>query len=133
MPKEIDIFIRILHKGPSAIGIIIYRYGDVAKERYVKVEEETQNRAIIVSATRALKDLKEPCIVNLYTQSNFGFAFMKNQKKWVNRDLGDALRDIAYFNGHVLNLIDCSATDEGKAYQKAMDKKLRAHDFTNSV
>jgi len=66
--------------------------------------------------------------VNLFTQNNFGFSYMaeRKNKKWVNRDIGDQLVEATEKGGHTLNLIDCSAIEEGKKYQQALSQRLRS-------
>jgi ribonuclease HI len=127
MAKEIDIFIRVLQTPPSKRGkaIVLYRYGNRIKELYFSTLETTQNRSIILAAVIAVEGLKYSCHINIYTQSNFGFAFMKNAKKWVNRDMGDLLTAALINGGHSVKYIDCSQTDEGKDYQQELAVRLR--------
>ena len=129
MSKEIDIFIRVLQKAPANTGvaIAIFRYKGIMKETYFTCLERTQNRSIILAAKTAIESLSTSCIVNLHTQNNFGFSYMaeRRHKKWVNRDVGDQLLSTVEKECHTLNLIDCSATIEGKKYQQALSKRLR--------
>ncbi|AEB23435.1 MULTISPECIES: hypothetical protein [Bacillus] len=129
MSKEIDIFIRVLQKAPAKTGvaIAIFRYKGIMKETYFTCLERTQNRSIILAAKTAIESLSTSCIVNLHTQNNFGFSYMaeRRHKKWVNRDVGDQLLSTVEKECHTLNLIDCSATIEGKKYQQALSKRLR--------
>ncbi|ASB89343.1 Ribonuclease H [Bacillus sonorensis] len=126
---EIDIFVRVLQKAPAESGkaVVIHRYKEIAKETYFTCLERTQNRSIILASKIAIESLSYSCKVNLYTQNNFGFSYMfeRKHKKWVNRDVGDQLLEAIEKGGHTLNLIDCSATEEGKKYQQALAQRLR--------
>ena len=127
MEKEIDIYIRVIQTNPANRGraIILYKLGQNMKEIHFSTLERTHNRSIILSSTIAMEGLKYNCIVNLYTQNNFGFKFMKNSKKWVNRDSGEGLHHIAAFGGHTVNYIDCSVTEEGKNHQQMLATKMK--------
>jgi ribonuclease HI len=127
--KEIEIFVRVLQTPPAKQGlaIVLYRYKGRVKELYFSTLERTPNRSVILASTIAIEGLNGACNINLYTQSNFGFLFMmkKVNKKWVNRDVGNVLIETIAKGGHEVNLIDCSATDEGKDYQQALAAKLK--------
>lgn len=125
--REIDIFIRVIQTAPAKVGsaIVLYRYRGKVKELYFSTLEITHNRSIILASINAIEGLKDSCTVNLYTQNNFGFAFMGNQKKWVNRDIGNRLSSCIERGGHKVDFIDCSASDKGKDFQQALAVRLR--------
>lgn len=124
---ELDIFIRVLQKTSKKYGqvIILYSFGANRKEVYFSSLETTHNRSIILASAVAIDQLKKPSKVNLYFQSNFGFKAMDNNKKWVNRDLGESLKQSILIGGHDINFINCSLSDKGKMYQNELDKKLK--------
>ena len=122
---EVDVFIRVHQTVNKGQDIVLYRYKGKVKELYFSTLETTHNRSIILASKIGIEGLNSSCIVNLHTQCNFGFKFMENSKKWVNRDVGDLLAVAIAEGGHKVNFIDCSATEEGKDYQQALEVKLR--------
>ncbi len=125
--KKVDIFVRVLQKPPAKHGsaIVIYRYKNNYKELYFSSLGSTQNKSIIFSSVVAIEGLKASCKINLYTQNNFGFKFMSNQKKWVNRFEGNILLKAIEIGGHEINFIDCSSMDSTKIYQNTLAAKLK--------
>ncbi|WP_369355873.1 hypothetical protein [Lysinibacillus capsici] len=83
MLKEIDVFVRVLQKAPAQHGqaIVLYRYKGKLKEIYFSALGHTQNRSIILASALAIQGIKDNCTINLYTQSNFGFSFMREGNK----------------------------------------------------
>lgn len=123
----VDILIRVVQDFPdkSGRGIILFHFEGNVKEIYVSSLEKTVYRSIILLCTEAIQDLKQPCIVNLYTQKNFGFKIISDHdKEWGNRDLGDKLIRAAKLGGHTLNLINCSEHLQGRLYQHNLLQKI---------
>ena len=56
--------------GPGGWGAIL-RYGDVEKELYGGAAQTTNNRMEMSAALEALRALKQPCIVDLFTDSQY--------------------------------------------------------------
>jgi len=56
--------------GPGGWGAIL-RYGKVEKELSGAVPDTTNNRMELMAAIAALEALKEPCEVDLYTDSEY--------------------------------------------------------------
>lgn len=56
--------------GPGGWGAIL-SYGDKKKELYGGEPQTTNNRMELLAAINALAELKEPCRVDLYTDSNY--------------------------------------------------------------
>lgn len=56
--------------GPGGWGAVL-SYGDKEKEISGHEEHTTNNRMELLAAIRALESLKEPCRVDLYTDSNY--------------------------------------------------------------
>ncbi|MFJ6411919.1 hypothetical protein ACIQLG_03900 [Terribacillus saccharophilus] len=122
----VDIYVRVIQKDSQKHGIafVIFNYKGRKKELYFTTLENTQNRSIILACSNSLLALKKSCIVNLHTQTNFGFKFMENTKKWVNRDAGVRLLKIINQGRHHINFIDYSASPEGRETQQLMNQKL---------
>lgn len=127
--QTIDIFVRVLQTPPTQTGsaVVLYRFGNKIKELYFSTLENTQNRSIILASAIAIQGLKYRCNISLYTQNNFGFAYMENhKKKWVNRDIGNLLAESISKGGHMVKFNDCSLTEESKDYQQALASRLKA-------
>ena len=80
--------------------------------RFSKSFSNTTNyRMMIQGAIDAIKRLKQPCIVNLYTNTAFGMRSIRHKngcwrtevKQSVNIDLLLELKDLVEEHGHVLN------------------------------
>ena len=56
--------------GPGGWGVLL-RFGDVERELYDGEPETTNNRMELQAAIAALNALKEPCKVDLYTDSQY--------------------------------------------------------------
>ena len=56
--------------GPGGWGALI-RFGEHEKELYGGEQQTTNNRMELLAAIEALNALKEPCSVNLYTDSQY--------------------------------------------------------------
>lgn len=70
--------------GPGGWGAIL-RYGDHEREIYGAEAETTNNRMELMAAIAALENLKEPCEVELTTDSQYVrqgvMTWMENWKK----------------------------------------------------
>lgn len=56
--------------GPGGWGAVLY-YQDTEKELYGGEKDTTNNRMEMTAAIEALRALKQPCIVHLYTDSTY--------------------------------------------------------------
>lgn len=56
--------------GPGGWGALL-RYKDVEKELSGYAEDTTNNRMEMMAALEALNSLKEPCTIDLYTDSTY--------------------------------------------------------------
>lgn len=109
--KEIEIFCdgsSLGNPGPGGYGAIL-RYKEHQKELAKGFKLTTNNRMELLGAISALKALKEPCNVNLYSDSNYviqgmktwRFAWKKNNwasakaKQIKNLDLWQELDEVA--------------------------------------
>lgn len=63
------------------------------KEVYVNTNESNANRALIYGIIEVLKNLPNKSKIDVIVPVNFGFKYLKNNKKWTNRDLGNLLID----------------------------------------
>lgn len=127
MIERVDVFVRVLQTPPAKKGlaIVLYRYKGNIKDFYFSTFEITQNRSIILASIIAIEGLKFGYDLNLHTQTNFGFKYTKNSKKWVNRDIGEHLNYVIERGGHEVTFIDCLDTDESKDYQQALAVRLK--------
>ena len=66
--------------GPGGWGAIL-RYGAVEKELSGAEDDTTNNRMELMAAIEALQALKEPCEVDLYTDSEY---VMKGITEWIH-------------------------------------------------
>lgn len=83
--------------GPGGYGVIL-RYKGVSKELSGGEERTTNNRMELTAVIEGLKKLKEPCIVELYSDSKYvidalskGWAWGWKKKGWVKSDKKPAL------------------------------------------
>lgn len=76
------------------------------------IEAKSPNESLILGISEILKNTSKDCSADIYVQTNFGFKFMQNKKKWCNRDAGDILLNTAKENNIELNFIDVSSTGE---------------------
>lgn len=90
----------------------VYATINEATSMYKIIKAKSPNESLILGIAEILKDIPSNCIANIYVQTNFGFKFMQNRKKWCNREAGDILLNIANDKNICLEFIDCSATKE---------------------
>jgi ribonuclease HI len=65
--------------GPGGWGALL-RYGDKEKKLYGAVEDTTNNRMEMTAAIEAIKAIKEKCIIDLYTDSEY---LKKGVQEWM--------------------------------------------------
>lgn len=118
--------------GPGGWGAIL-KYGEVEKELSGGEELTTNNRMELTAAIKALSALKEPCIVDLYSDSKYlidsfdkGWVyswqkqgFKKKGKDVPNTDLWMKLLEL--FKIHQINLIWVKGHAENE-YNNRCDK-----------
>lgn len=98
--KKVEIFTDGACKGnpgPGGWGAIL-RYGDKEKEISGGERETTNNRMEISAVLKALKCLKEPCVVTLYSDSQYvcnaiklGWAKKWQRNNWMRNKTEPAL------------------------------------------
>ena len=98
--KHVDIFTDGAcsgNPGPGGYGVIL-RYKGVNKELSGGEPNTTNNRMELTAVIEGLKKLKEPCIVELYSDSKYvidalskGWAWGWKKKGWVKSDKKPAL------------------------------------------
>ena len=83
--------------GPGGWGAIL-RYGSAEKELSGGERETTNNRMELTAVIEAMKALKEPCTVQLYSDSKYvidalskGWARSWQKKGWIKSDKKPAL------------------------------------------
>lgn len=118
--------------GPGGWGAIL-KYGEVEKEISGGEELTTNNRMELTAAIKALSALKEPCIVDLYSDSKYlidsfdkgwvyswqKMGFKKKGKDVPNTDLWLSLLQL--FKIHQVNLIWVKGHAENE-YNNRCDK-----------
>lgn len=118
--------------GPGGWGAIL-KYGEVEKELSGGEELTTNNRMELTAAIKALSALKEPCIVDLYSDSKYlidsfdkgwvyswqKLGFKKKGKDVPNTDLWVKLLEL--FKIHQINLIWVKGHAENE-YNNRCDK-----------
>lgn len=118
--------------GPGGWGAIL-KYGEVEKELSGGEEQTTNNRMELTAAIKALSALKEPCIVDLYSDSKYlidsfdkgwvyswqKLGFKKKGKDVPNTDLWIKLLEL--FKIHQINLIWVKGHAENE-YNNRCDK-----------
>lgn len=118
--------------GPGGWGAIL-KYGEVEKELSGGEELTTNNRMELTAAIKALSALKEPCIVDLYSDSKYlidsfdkgwvyswqKLGFKKKGKVVPNTDLWIKLLEL--FKIHQINLIWVKGHAENE-YNNRCDK-----------
>src|SRR5574344_663482 len=118
--------------GPGGWGAIL-KYGEVEKELSGGEELTTNNRMELTAAIMALSALKEPCIVDLYSDSKYlidsfdkgwvyswqKLGFKKKGKDVPNTDLWIKLLEL--FKIHQINLIWVKGHAENE-YNNRCDK-----------
>lgn len=91
--KELNIYLESGIKGPrrrdGVVGYIIEwktDKGPATLTDFKCVEDASENRAVLIGMTAALSRIKEKCILNVYTSSNYlymGFEKDRRVKKWI--------------------------------------------------
>lgn len=83
--------------GPGGYGVIL-KYKDNAKELWGGEPDTTNNRMELTAVITGLKALKEPCEVNLYSDSKYiidavtkGWAVKWKENNWIKSDKKKAL------------------------------------------
>ena len=118
--------------GPGGWGAIL-KYGEVEKELSGGEDLTTNNRMELTAAIKALSALKEPCIVDLYSDSKYlidsfdkgwvyswqKLGFKKKGKDVPNTDLWIKLLEL--FKIHQVNLIWVKGHAENE-YNNRCDK-----------
>lgn len=66
--------------GPGGWGALL-KYGEIVKEIYGYLHETTNNQMEILAAIEALKLLKKPCKIKLYTDSKY---LQKGITEWIH-------------------------------------------------
>ena len=83
--------------GPGGWGAIL-EYNGIEKEMSGGEENTTNNRMELTAVIRGLQALKEPCVVELYSDSKYvidalekGWAWGWKKKNWIKSDKKPAL------------------------------------------
>jgi len=72
--------------GPGGYGVIL-RYGDTEKELYGAFEHTTNNRMELLGVIEGLRALKEPCEVDVISDSSYVVKGINEWlKNWIKKD-----------------------------------------------
>ena len=146
MSKKVTIYTDGACSGNPGVGAwaAILFYGEASKSFSELCQNTTNNRMELLGAINALKQLKEPCEVTLYSDSAYlinafieGWIYGWKAKGWqrgnkelLNKDLWQELYDLnkthkiiwtkvkGHSNNQYNNECDKLATDEIKKYKK---------------
>ena len=66
--------------GPGGWGVLI-EYGELSKQLYGGDVSTTNNKMELTAAIMALKEIKEPCKINLYTDSKY---VLQGIEEWIH-------------------------------------------------
>ena len=114
--KEVYMYVCIRYSSEDEdrqMGLIVMEYMGNVKEVFVKdMTERSSNRYMLRVASEGLKMIKQPCIVNLFFQTNPGIKYMKTMKgKWTNRDVGNLIVEEAFRKSIKLNFYHNQSED----------------------
>lgn len=114
--KEVNMYVCIRYSSEDEdrqMGLIVMEYMGNVKEVFVKdMTERSSNRYMLRVASEGLKMINQPCIVNLFFQTNPGIKYMKTMKgKWTNRDVGDLIVGEAFRKSIKLNFYHNKSED----------------------
>lgn len=90
--RELNIYIETGIRGPckrnGIVGYIIEmrtEKGPATLTNFIRVEDVAENRAVLCAVTAALSRIKEKCVLNIFTNSNYlylGFEIENRAQKW---------------------------------------------------
>lgn len=100
--KEVNIYVKgiaksMLDNKPGSY-VSVLEYEGRTKILHGNEYNTTSNRMIITGVIEAIKLLKEPCYINIYTPTKLGFKSTK-----VNKDLIGIIKDLIVQDGHDYN------------------------------
>jgi len=115
--KSIQIYVRGIcdTTKPEKEGkyLSILCYNGKEKEIYGAEKKTTSNRMVITGVIKAIKILKEPCNVTVYTHTTIGIAKYKKKSKGINKDLLSNLFETIKERNHEVEFI---YTQERQSY-----------------
>lgn len=103
-----------------------------SSEIYIKTNETSSNRALMIGLRDVLENYPMGCKVEVFSPVNFGFKFLRNNKKWTNRDVGNLLRDVIKNNNLDVKFIDYSKLYECDDMKKSLKRKIKLKYSENS-
>lgn len=88
--KTINLYLRSMadYSDENRIGysVAVLNKNSISKELYFTNFNTTSNRMLLIACIEAIKMLKEPCAINIYTHTHLGFSGGK-----INRELKEEL------------------------------------------
>lgn len=127
--KEVNIYIKescdSMSTKEGSYDVLLTTVGK--ESRFKNSYPDTTNyRMMIQGAIDAIMKLKQPCVVNLYTRSQFGMSSIRHSdgrwrmvtKNSVNADLLEQLRNLVLEQGHELNNYYDKATVDREFFER---------------
>lgn len=53
-------------------------------------------------------------VLNLHFGGIIGVRYLENEKRWINRDLGNCLKHYISTGGHIMTFVKCLSDENGK-------------------
>ena len=94
-------------------------------EIYVQTNELSSYRSLMIGIKKVLEKFKSNSKIEILSPGNFGFKYLRNNKKWINRDLGELLMDIIKNNNLDVVFTDYSKSQEYDDIKTVLKKKLK--------
>lgn len=111
---------KLIDKTMAFIALI----GNNGSEIYVQTNETSSQRTLMIGLRDILENYPLGSKIEVFSPVNFGFKFLRNNKKWVNRDVGNLLNDVIKKNNLNVKFIDYSKSNEYDEMKKLLKRKI---------
>ena len=120
--KTIRIYIatKLIDKTMAFIALI----DNDNSEIYVQTNETSSNRALMIGLRDVLENYPPGSKIEVLSPVNFGFRYLRNDKKWINRDVGSLLKNVIKNNDLNVKFIDYSKSPEYDDMKKLLKRKI---------
>lgn len=103
-----------------------------SSEIHIKTNEISSQRALMIGLREILENYPPGSKIEVLSPVNFGFRYLRNNKKWINRDLGNLLMDVIKDNDLNVKFIDYSKLYEWDDMKKSLKRKIKLKYSENS-
>ena len=110
--SKIKIKVGMSYVGAKGCVLADVEDGSITKTVFKILEAKSPNESLILGLSEILKSISNNCNAEIFVQTNFGFKFLQNRKKWCNRDAGDVLLSVIDSKNIKVDFVDCSSTKE---------------------